>query len=58
MYVVVDCISGVGCGSANALKSLNRLPHVRAECDIVRVWGPVRPPGLNSSVKSLQYAVK
>jgi hypothetical protein len=24
----------------------------------VRVWDPVRPPGLNSSVKSLQYAVK
>jgi hypothetical protein len=23
----------------------------------VRVWGPVRPPALNSSVKSLQYAV-
>ena len=24
----------------------------------VRVWDPVRPPGLNSSVKSLQYAAK
>jgi hypothetical protein len=34
------------------------LPESLPMSIVVRVWDPVRPPGLNSSVKSLQYAVK